>query len=118
MESAVARAARQRTGSRGCYARRVRPLPPPAISAPLFIASASCSAAPTPARPTSTTSPIGAPADVGPGRILYSKAGVGLWTSAPDGTGRAALTTNGSDGGYAGARWSPNGALVAAERYM
>jgi Tol biopolymer transport system component len=89
-----------------------------ALFAFLFIVSASCSAPPPPARPSTTTAPVGAPADVGAGRILYSRAGVDLWTSAPDGSARAALTTNGADGGYASARWSPSGALIAAERYM
>lgn len=70
-----------------------------------------------PPRPTSTAAPVGAPAGL-VGRILYSKGGLDLWSSAPDGAGRAALTTDGvSGGGYAGGRWSPDGSLVAAERY-
>jgi WD40 repeat protein len=84
----------------------------------LFIV-ASCSTVPAPSpRPTTTAAPAGAPAGLAAGRVLFSKGGLDLWSSAPDGTGRTAVTTDGASGGYAGGRWSPNGALIAAERYV
>ncbi|HEX9549215.1 MAG TPA: hypothetical protein VF942_17880, partial [Acidimicrobiales bacterium] len=70
------------------------------------------------ATPEVTTAPVGAPKDLAPGRILYSQGGVDLWSSAPDGTGRQAVTHDGSAGGYLSAKWSPDGSLVAAERAM
>lgn len=84
----------------------------------LFIAVVSCSPGPPSVRPTSTAAPSGPPTGLAAGRVLYSKGGVDLWTSAPDGSGRTAFTTNGTDAGYAGGRWSPNGSLVAAERFV
>src|SRR5207249_1772992 len=44
------------------------------------------------------------------------KGGIDLWTAAPDGAGRAVVTSDGASGGYVGGRLSPDGALIAAER--
>src|SRR5205814_1355522 len=76
--------------------------------------------APPPPRvlPPSTAAPRGAPSGLATGRVLYSSGGLDLWASAPDGTGRRPVTKDGSTGGYAGGRWSPDGSLVAAERFM
>jgi dipeptidyl aminopeptidase/acylaminoacyl peptidase len=56
----------------------------------------------------------------GDGRVLFSRAGVDLWVSAPDGSARRQLTFDGSASGdgYVGGRWSPDGSLIAAERSM
>jgi Tol biopolymer transport system component len=71
------------------------------------------------ATPGSTTPPDRAPAGLPSGKILFSKAGVDLWSSAPDGSGRVGVTSDGAAaGGYVGARWSPDGTLIAAERLM
>lgn len=52
------------------------------------------------------------------GRVLFSRAGQDLWTSAPDGSAARQLTFDGapSGNGYTGGRWSPDGSLIAAER--
>ena len=52
------------------------------------------------------------------GRVLFSRAGVELWQSAPDGSGGRQLTFDGAStgNGYTGGRWSPDGRLIAAER--
>jgi len=85
-----------------------------------FIVAACSPQPPANPRPTPepTTAPVGAPKDLAPGRILYSQGGIDLWSSAPDGTGRRAVTHDGSAGGYVSAKWSPDGSLVAAERSM
>jgi Tol biopolymer transport system component len=85
----------------------------------LFIATACAGEAPQVSRPTpaSTTPPDRAPAGLPAGKVLFSKGGFDLWTAAPDGTARIAMTTDGAaTGGYLGGRWSPDGTLVAAER--
>jgi Tol biopolymer transport system component len=98
----------------------VRPI---GLTATAFLAFtvAACSpqppAYPSPT-PESTTAPVGAPRDLAPGRILYSQGGVDLWSSAPDGSGRQAVTHDGSAGGYLSAKWSPDGSLIAAQRAM
>jgi Tol biopolymer transport system component len=87
----------------------------------LFIAAACAAQPPQVSRPTSpsTTAPDRAPSGLSPGRVLFSRAGFDLWTAAPDGSGRVAITTDGAAaGGYVGGRWSPDGALIAAERAM
>ncbi len=86
----------------------------------LIVANAGCQAAPAPPAPipTSTAPAPGAPKGLAPGRILYSKYGIDLWMGAPDGSERVALTSDGSSGGYLGARPSPDGGLIAAERSM
>jgi len=91
-----------------------------ALTTLLFIAAA-CASAPAPqtSRPTpvSTTPPDRAPAGLPAGKVLFSKGGLDLWAAAPDGSGRIAVTADGgTGGGYLGARWSPDGALIAAER--
>ena len=87
------------------------------VGALLFIVG--CSATPPPrVLPPSTAAPRGAPSGLATGRVLYSSGGLDLWASAPDGTGRRPVTKDGSTGGYAGGRWSPDGSLVAAERFM
>lgn len=89
------------------------------LLAVLFIAAACTAQAPQVSRPTpiSTVPPDRAPADLPSGRILFSKGGIDLWTAAPDGSGRTAVTTDGAGGGgYLGGRWSPDGGLIAAER--
>lgn len=68
--------------------------------------------------PISTAAPSGAPRGLGPGRILFSKYGVDLWTSAPDGSDRTALTSDGAGGGYIGGLPSPDGTMIAANRSM
>jgi Tol biopolymer transport system component len=86
------------------------------------VMAAACSAqAPQTSRPTpvSTEPPDHAPAGLPPGKLLFSKGGIDLWTAAPDGSGRIGVTTDGAlAGGYIGARWSPDGTLIAAERLM
>jgi Tol biopolymer transport system component len=92
-----------------------------ALVALLFFAIACAAPAPPVSRatPASTTPPDRAPAGLPSGKVLFSKGGVDLWIAASDGTGRVALTTDGAaSGGYLGARWSPDGTLVAAERAM
>ena len=87
--------------------------------AALFIAA--CTAPQAPARqrpPENTSAPAGAPTGLPGGRVLFSKAGIDLWSSTPDGGGRVAVTHDGSTGGYVGARWSPDGSLIAAERAL
>jgi Tol biopolymer transport system component len=66
--------------------------------------------------PVSTAPPDHAPAGLPSGKVLFSKGGVDLWSAAPDGSGGIVITADGSAGGYLGGRWSPDGALVAAER--
>ena len=86
----------------------------------LFIA-VSCTAT-TPVarseRPVSTSAPSGAPSGLTGGRVLFSKAGIDLWSSLPDGSGRVAVTQDGSAGGYVSGRWSPDATQIAAERSM
>jgi len=85
-----------------------------------FIA-VSCTATPPVAqsqRPLSTSAPSGAPSGLTGGRVLFSKAGLDLWSSLPDGSGRSAVTLDGSSGGYVSGRWSPDGSQIAAERSM
>ncbi|HUG05204.1 MAG TPA: hypothetical protein VMQ78_01525 [Candidatus Limnocylindria bacterium] len=85
----------------------------------LFIAAACAAQPPVVTRPTplSTTPADRAPDGLPPGRVLFSQGGVELWTAAPDGSGRVGVTTDGAaTGGYLGARWSPDGTLIAAER--
>ena len=87
----------------------------------VFIAAACAGQPPQVSRPTplSTTPPDRAPASLPTGRILFSKGGTDLWSAAPDGSGRVAVTTDGAAaGGYLGARWSPDGTLIAAERAL
>lgn len=69
------------------------------------------------ARPV-TAPPSGAPGGLAAGKVLYSAAGLDLWSGQPDGSGRAPVTKDGTAGGYLGGRWSPDGGLVAAERTM
>lgn len=91
------------------------------LVAAVFIAVACAAQPPLTTRPTplSTTPPDRPPASLPAGKLLFSKGGIDLWTAAPDGTGRVTLTTDGAAaGGYVGGRWSPDGALVAAERLM
>ena len=90
-----------------------------ALIALLFIGVACAAPTPQTSRPTptSTTPPDRAPAGLPAGKVLFSKGGIDLWTAAPDGTGRIAVTADGgASGGYLGARWSPDGTLIAAER--
>src|SRR6185503_768756 len=90
-----------------------------ALVALLFIATACTTPAPQTSRPTpvSTTPPDRAPAGLPGGKVLFSRGGLDLWTAAPDGSARVAVTADGgSGGGYLGARWSPDGVLIAAER--
>jgi Tol biopolymer transport system component len=87
----------------------------------LFIAAACAGEAPRVSRPTplSTTPPDRAPAGLPAGKVLFSKGGFDLWTAAPDGSARLAMTTDGAaNGGYLSGRWSPDGTLVVAERAM
>jgi Tol biopolymer transport system component len=87
----------------------------------LFIAAACAGQPPQVTRPTplSTAPPDRPPAGLPAGRVLFSKGGIDLWSAAPDGGGRVALTTDGATaGGYVGARWSPDGTLIAAERAL
>src|SRR5256712_7828764 len=86
----------------------------------MFIAVA-CTAPPPVARterPISTSAPSGAPSGLTGGRVLSSKAGLDLWSSLPDGSGRVAVTQDGSAGGYVSGRWSPDASQIAAERSM
>jgi Tol biopolymer transport system component len=91
------------------------------LAAAVFMAVA-CAGQPTPiSRPTPvlTTPPDRAPAALPSGRLLFSKGGLDLWSAAPDGSGRVSVTTDGAvAGGYLGARWSPDGTLIAAERAL
>src|SRR6185295_7839380 len=90
-----------------------------ALVALLFMVAACAAPAPQSSRPTpvSTTPPDQAPAGLPAGKVLFSKGGLDLWSAAPDGSGRLAITADGgTGGGYLGARWSPDGALIAAER--
>src|SRR5438445_2995167 len=85
-----------------------------------FIA-VSCTASPPVAQsqqPLSTFAPSGAPSGLTGGRVLFSKAGLDLWSSLPDGSGRSAVTLDGSSGGYVSGRWSPDATQIAAERSM
>jgi Tol biopolymer transport system component len=84
----------------------------------IFIAVACAAQPPQISRPTpvSTTPPDRAPAGLASGKVLFSKGGVDLWSSAPDGSGRVAVTADGPSGGYLGGRWSPDGRFIAAER--
>jgi WD40 repeat protein len=84
----------------------------------LVLSPFSCGIAAPEVPPAPTASLRGAPAGLAAGRVIYSKGGIDLWTSSPDGSARAPLTSDGSSGGYLGARLSPDGALVAAERAM
>lgn len=85
----------------------------------LVLGMTACQPTTVPApRSTSTDAPSGAPPGLASGVVIYSKGGVDLWTSAPDGSGRAALTTDGSSGGYISARPAPNVDLIAAERSL
>lgn len=87
----------------------------------LFIGGACTGLAPQISRPTpvSTAPPDRAPAGLPSGKVLFSKGGIDLWTAAPDGSGRVGVTADGAAaGGYVGARWSPDGTLIAAERAM
>lgn len=90
------------------------------IVAFLLVGSACNSMAPTGqlGRPPSTEVPSGPPAGLASGRLLFSKGGIDLWSSLPDGSGRAAITEDGKAGGYVGGRWSPDGSMIAAERSM
>lgn len=63
-----------------------------------------------------TATPTTAPLVLPGGRVLFSLGGIDLWSSAPDGSARRQITTDGSAGGYLGARWSPDGSRIAAER--
>lgn len=76
------------------------------------------STVPSPTAPPLTPPPLGPPTGLATGIVLYSRGGLELWTSAPDGTGRTAFTTDGAAGAYLSARPSPDGAAVAAERAM
>ena len=86
----------------------------------LLLIVAACSAQPPQVtRPTavSTAPPDHAPAGLPPGKLLFSKGGIDLWTAAPDGSVRVGATSDGAaGGGYLGGKWSPDGALIAAER--
>ncbi|MBI2774243.1 MAG: PD40 domain-containing protein [Chloroflexi bacterium] len=83
----------------------------------LFLAA--CQTADVPRSTVGSTSPpTAAPAGLAPGRVVYSRYGLDLWASAPDGSGRAALTTDGASGPYLSARPAPDGKLIAAERSM
>src|SRR5688500_7046734 len=103
------------------YARRVRLRRATCLVAAVFIATACAGQVPQISRPTplSTTPPDRAPAGLPTGRVLFSKGGIDLWSAAPDGSGRVSVTTDGAAaGGYLGARWSPDGTLIAAERAL
>jgi dipeptidyl aminopeptidase/acylaminoacyl peptidase len=89
------------------------------VALTLLFAAAACTSQPPASRParTATTPPSGAPAALAGGQILFSKAGLDLWSAAPDGSGRAAVTVDGATGGgYVGGRWSSDGKGLAAER--
>ena len=89
------------------------------LAAAVFIAVACAGQPPQISRatPLSTAPPDRAPVALPAGKVLFSKGGIDLWTAAPDGTGRAAVTSDGAaSGGYLGARWNPDGTLIAAER--
>ena len=87
------------------------------LAAVLFIVAACSAQPPQTARPTTTAPPDGAPTGLPAGKVLFSKEGLDLWTAAPDGSGRVAVTSDGaSGGGYLGARFAPDGTLIAAER--
>jgi len=75
----------------------------------LFVACQS--AVPIPV-PTATPGPIRLPTT---GKLLYSD-GYELWSMAPNGASRAQLTRDGTQGFYAGGKWSPDGGRIAAER--
>lgn len=103
------------------YARWVRIRRATSLAAAVFIVAACSGQPPVVSRPTplSTAPPDRAPAGLPAGRVLFSKGGIELWSAAPDGSGRAAVTTDGAAaGGYLGARWSPDGTLIAAERAL
>ena len=90
------------------------------ILAALFSAVA-CAPAPPDVRsalPTSTAAPSGPPPGLTGGRILFSRYGLDLWSSQPDGGGRVAITQDGASGAYVGGRWSPDGSQIAAERSL
>ena len=85
----------------------------------LFIVAACSAPSPQITRPTpiSTIPPDHAPRGLPSGTVLFSKGGLDLWTAAPDGSGRVPVTADGATGGgYLGGKWSPDGALIAAER--
>ena len=91
------------------------------LAAAAFIAVACAGQPPQVSRPTplSIAPPDRAPAGLPSGKVLFSKGGIELWSAAPDGSGRVSVTTDGAAaGGYLGARWSPDGTLIAAERAM
>lgn len=73
------------------------------------------SPAPAVRTPASASPP---PAALGPGSVLFSRSGVDLWAAAPDGSARSQVTVDGALGPYVGARASPDGRLIAAERSM
>jgi Tol biopolymer transport system component len=80
------------------------------VSMGLTLSGCLGAAKPDPTQPAST------PASLSVGSVLYSASGVDLWTASPDGTHRKRVTTDGATAGYLGARWSPDGAFIAAER--
>src|SRR5258706_9394423 len=88
------------------------------VVALLFIAAACAAPGPDVSRatPASTTPPDRAPAGLSPGKVLFSKGGVDLWTAAPDGTRRVGVTTDGVAGGYVRGRWAPDRAPIAPGR--
>lgn len=69
-------------------------------------------------RPRSTAAPNGPPVGLTGGRVLFSKGGVDLWSSRPDGSGRLPITQDGASGWYVSGKWSPDGSQIAAERSM
>lgn len=91
-----------------------------AVLGALFIAAACSPTQPVAEsqRPRSTAAPSGAPAGLTSGRVLFSKGGLDLWSSQPDGSGRLSITQDGASGWYVSGRWSPDGSQIAAERSM
>jgi len=78
-------------------------------------ALAGCTSTPAPTA-TPSRSAVALPS----GRVLFSQGGVDLWSRAADGSARREITRDGASSGdsYVGGRWSPDGALIAAERVM
>src|SRR5712692_7340700 len=91
------------------------------IGLTILVIAAACTSPPFSERPSlvATTPPSGAPTALAAGQVLFSRAGVDLWSAAPDGSGRAAVTADGTTGGaYVSGRWSPDGKGLAAERLI
>lgn len=91
-----------------------------AVVGALFIAAACSPTQPVALsqRPPSTAAPAGAPSGLTSGRVLFSKGGLDLWSSRPDGSGRLPITQDGASGWYVSGKWSPDASQIAAERSM